>query len=176
MSTGWGETGMVEDLGIESSAQYYQNLRHIATLDVVSGAEFEKHQDMKKRKKEPMKSYKDVISDSHFSKQFMNTIVKGRFLVSTSFLSVMAWNVLVASWMLRPGEPTFLHVARLGDSGWWFGMFGPHGLRRSKLCRWRFWMCSLAFHINSQEFLIPHNDNGTCKHVGTGRLGLIDYD
>ena len=23
MSTGWGETGMVEDLGIESSAQYY---------------------------------------------------------------------------------------------------------------------------------------------------------
>ena len=34
MSTGWGETGMVEDLGIESSAQYYPKsspyLTHLA--------------------------------------------------------------------------------------------------------------------------------------------------
>lgn len=52
--------------------------------------------------------------------------VKGRFLVNTSSLSVMAWNVLVASWMLRPGV-LFPHFCTVfvptirGISGWGFG-------------------------------------------------------
>ena len=99
--------------------------------------------------------------------------------MSTSSLSVMAWNVLVASWMLRTGEPTFLHVL-FHDWGIRGGGLGPpHGLLwyEGASCAAGGFGCA-AWHfqtiLNNFSY---HNDNGSiCKHVGTGKLGLIGYD
>lgn len=94
-----------------------QNLRHIVRLaKPVSVPEFKKHQDMNKKFKEktyekPTRMWFQIYIYSHFSKKCIkkdhDLSWKGPFLVNTSLLSVMAWNVLVASWMRRTGEGWF---------------------------------------------------------------------
>ena len=189
MSTGWGETGMVEDLGIESSAQYYPKSSPYckACKTGVSAWIWKapRHEKVLKRTYDKLQGcdfrywYIVIFQKSSWTRPWScERPLPGEHFVPVSDGLECFGRILDAE-AGGVGFPHFLHrfVPRF-FRGFGGGGLGPPKTEdpvvwRSKLCRWRFWMCSLAF---SRQFSTNFSYHTVTMELIANMLELEDSD